>query len=107
MEAKLRQAFGAWPKGPAVKEEKIEFTPAKPGYYLVPKDDVNQSNIHMVALGTTRDNPDYYAIRSLTKPSAAAFHRACSATFAPPRVWPMRSAAASEQLLIIPACCGW
>jgi hypothetical protein len=28
----------------------------------VSKEDVNQSNIHMVGLGTTRDNPDYYAI---------------------------------------------
>lgn len=63
MEAKLRQAFGTWVKGPATPQEKIEFHPAKPGFYLIPKDDVNQSNIRMVALGTRRDDPDYYAIQ--------------------------------------------
>jgi zinc protease len=62
MEAKLRAAFDSWPKGPALPKNEIKYSPAKPGYYLVPKDDVNQSNIRMVALGTTRDNPDYYAI---------------------------------------------
>ncbi len=62
MEARLRKAFDAWPKGPAAPKNDIKYDPAKPGYYLVPKDDVNQSTIHMVALGTTRDNPDYYAI---------------------------------------------
>jgi zinc protease len=62
MEAKLRAAFESWPKGPAVSKDDIQYHPAAPGYYEVPKDDVNQSSIHMVALGTTRDNPDYYAI---------------------------------------------
>ncbi|HEV2467857.1 MAG TPA: pitrilysin family protein [Candidatus Sulfotelmatobacter sp.] len=62
MEAKLRAAFDSWPKGPTLPKNEIEYSPAKPGYYLIPKDDVNQSNIRMVALGTTRDNPDYYAI---------------------------------------------
>jgi zinc protease len=62
MEAKLRQAFEAWPKGPALPKEEIKYQPAKPGYYQISKDDVNQSNIHMVTLGTTRSNPDYYAI---------------------------------------------
>lgn len=63
MEAKLREAFGAWPQGPAYKEPEIQFHPAKPGYYLVPKEDVNQSNIRMVGLGTERSNPDYFAIQ--------------------------------------------
>jgi zinc protease len=62
MEARLRQAFASWPKGPAAKAPEIPLTPAKPGNYLVEKTDVNQSNIYMVALGTTRNNPDYYAI---------------------------------------------
>ncbi len=62
MEAKLRAAFESWPKGPALPKDDIQYRPAAPGYYLVPKDDVNQSSIHMVALGITRDNPDYYAI---------------------------------------------
>jgi zinc protease len=62
MEARLRAAFDSWPKGPALPKNEIQYAPAKPGYYLVPKDDVNQSTIHMVTLGITRDNPDYYAI---------------------------------------------
>lgn len=62
MEAKLREAFGSWEKGPPAKDPDIHFDPAKPGYYLVKKEDVNQSNIRMVGLGTTRKNPDYYAI---------------------------------------------
>jgi zinc protease len=62
MEAKLRAAFESWTKGPELPKDDIQYHPAKPGYYLIPKEDVNQSNIHMVALGTTRNNPDYYAI---------------------------------------------
>jgi zinc protease len=62
MEAKLRAAFEAWPRGADLPKDEIRYQPAKPGYYLIPKEDVNQSNIHMVALGTTRNNPDYYAI---------------------------------------------
>jgi len=62
MEARLRQVFGSWAKGPAAKDPEINFTPAKPGNYLVDKTDVNQSNIYMVGLGTTRKNPDYFAI---------------------------------------------
>ncbi len=62
MESRLRAAFESWPKGSAIPKNEVQYTPAKPGYYLVNKDDVNQSGIYMVALGTTRDNPDYYAI---------------------------------------------
>jgi zinc protease len=62
MEAKLRAAFDSWPQGPDVAKDDIQYHPAAPGYYLVPKDDVNQSSIHLVAMGIKRDNPDYYAI---------------------------------------------
>lgn len=73
MEAKLRDAFGAWPKGPAVEKPQIEPHPAKPGYYLIAKDDVNQSNIQMLELGTTRDNPDYYAIQVFNEAFGGGF----------------------------------
>ncbi|HEV2714830.1 MAG TPA: pitrilysin family protein, partial [Terriglobales bacterium] len=73
MEAKLRQAFGSWPKGPVFKQPEIEFHPAKPGYYLIPKEDVNQSSIRMVALGTTRRNPDYYAIEVFNEAFGGGF----------------------------------
>ncbi|HEV2351177.1 MAG TPA: pitrilysin family protein [Terriglobia bacterium] len=62
MEAKLRSVFESWPKGPEAAPAKVTFTDPKPGMYFVEKDDVNQSNIRMVELGTRRDNPDYYAI---------------------------------------------
>jgi zinc protease len=62
MEARLHEAFDSWPAGTAIKDAEIEPHPATPGYYLVEKTDVNQSNILMVAVGTTRKNPDYYAI---------------------------------------------
>lgn len=73
MEAKLRQAFGGWPKGPAWQKPDIKFESAKPGYYLIPKDDVNQSNIRMLGLGTTRDNPDYYAIEVFNEAFGGGF----------------------------------
>jgi zinc protease len=62
MEARLREAFASWAKGPAAKDAEIKLDPAKPGYYEVDKTDVNQSNIQMVAIGITRRNPDYFAL---------------------------------------------
>jgi zinc protease len=62
METKLRAAFEAWPKGSELPKDDIQYRPAKPGYYLIPKEDVNQSSIQMVTLGTVRSNPDFYAI---------------------------------------------
>jgi zinc protease len=73
MEAKLRQAFGDWPKGAPVKKEEIEFHPAKPGYYLIPKEDVNQSSIRMTELGIRRDNPDYYATQVFNEAFGGGF----------------------------------
>jgi zinc protease len=62
MEARLRAALESWPAGPKITRPEIKYSPAKPGYYLVKKEDVNQSNIRMVGIGITRDNPDYYAV---------------------------------------------
>jgi zinc protease len=62
MEAKLRQAFESWQKGPEAQRPEIKFSPPKPGYYLVRKTDVNQSTISMLDLGIERSNPDYYAL---------------------------------------------
>jgi zinc protease len=73
MEAKLRQIFGDWPKGPPAKEDKIEFQPAKPGYYQISKEDVNQSSIHMTELGIRRDNPDYYAAQVFNEAFGGGF----------------------------------
>jgi zinc protease len=73
MEAKLRQVYGDWPKGEPVIDEKIEFQPAKPGYYQIPKEDVNQSSINMTDLGIRRDNPDYYAAQVFNEAFGGGF----------------------------------
>ncbi len=73
MEAKLRAAFGDWVKGPEWHQPEIQFDPAKPGYYLIPKDDVNQSNIDMVELGIKRENPDYYAAQVFNQAFGGGF----------------------------------
>jgi len=62
MEEKLRKTFAAWPKGPTVPKREDSFKEPKPGTYFVPKDDVTASLVQMVDLGTTKDNPDFYAI---------------------------------------------
>jgi zinc protease len=67
MEAKLKEAFASWPKGPAANKAQGSFPQPKPGIYFVQKDDVNQSTIRMVDMGTTKDNPDYYGIEVLNE----------------------------------------
>jgi zinc protease len=62
MEAKLHEAFDSWPRGPAAPKLEVSFHGPKPGIYFVAKDDVTASTVQMVGLGTTRNNPDYYAI---------------------------------------------
>jgi len=62
MEARLREAFDFWRKGPAAPKNQVPFKGPKPGIYFVAKDDVTASTVQMIDLGTTRDNPDYYAI---------------------------------------------
>lgn len=61
-EAKLRAVFE---KLPAVKPEAKRddhFAGPKPGVYFINKDDVNQSNIRILGLGTDRHNPDLPAL---------------------------------------------
>ena len=67
MEARLRKQFESWPKGRAYVAAQIPITPPKPGVYFVEKDDVNQSEIRMVALGLRRDDPDFYAVQVLNQ----------------------------------------
>ena len=68
METRLRKAFGGWPKGPAVADPPASFrTSPAPGVFLVEKDDVNQSSIHLVHLGIDRKNPDYFALEVMNE----------------------------------------
>lgn len=67
MTSKLRALFGGWPRGPQAQLANLPFVPTKPGLYFVNKDDVNQSSIRLVQLGTTRKNPDAYAIEVMNE----------------------------------------
>jgi zinc protease len=62
LESRLRGVFESWAKGPPAPKPQATFAGPKPGLYFVAKDDVTSSTVQMVELGTTRDNPDYYAI---------------------------------------------
>lgn len=73
MEAKLRQTFDLWQKGPQAEPPKITFNPAPPGIYLVNKTDVNQSSIQMVGLGIIRKNPDYFPIQVMNEVLGGGF----------------------------------
>ncbi|RRA47414.1 pitrilysin family protein [Acidipila sp. EB88] len=67
MEAKLRAAIGALPKGTALPKPADTFAGPKPGLYLVDKKDVNQSNVWIVGLGIRRDDPDFYTLSVLNE----------------------------------------
>jgi len=73
MEAKLRAAFEAWSKGGDLAKDVVQYDPAKPGNYQISKEDVNQSSVHLIALGTTRNNPDYYAIAVFNEAFSGGF----------------------------------
>jgi zinc protease len=73
MEARIREAFASWPRGPEMPRPQIAFTPEKPQIYFVPKEDVNQSNIQMVSLGIQRNNPDYFAVEAMNYAFGSGF----------------------------------
>lgn len=62
MEAKVRAVFEGLPKAQALPARHDTFAGPKPGVYFVDKEDVNQSNIEIVGLGTDRRNPDVPAL---------------------------------------------
>jgi zinc protease len=73
MERKLRAAFEPLSRGPATTPEKFTFTDPKPGVRFAEKDDVNQSNVLIVGLGTERRNPDYYALSVMNEVFSGGF----------------------------------
>ncbi|MGH9381942.1 MAG: M16 family metallopeptidase, partial [Thermoanaerobaculia bacterium] len=75
MLAKVRQAFGDWPAGPAAGPApgEIAAVHAQPGVYHVEKTDMTQANIAMGHLGVTRDNPDYYALEVMNEVLSGGF----------------------------------
>ena len=58
MEAKVRAAFESLPQAQALPPRNDDFPGPKPGVYFIDKEDVNQSNVEIVGLGTDRHNPD-------------------------------------------------
>ena len=67
MEQRIRTTLGSLQKGTAFPRTQPQIHPAKPGIYFIEKEDVNQSHISMVELGTDRRNPDYYAIEVMNE----------------------------------------
>jgi zinc protease len=62
MEAKLRKVFEPMPRAAALEPAKVDFPGPTPGVYFADKEDINQSTVEIVGLGTQRSNPDYYAL---------------------------------------------
>ena len=73
MERKLRTAFEPLARGQVMAKENFTFTDPKPGVRFANKDDVNQSNILIVGLGTERSNPDYYALSVMNEVFSGGF----------------------------------
>ncbi|MBS1799488.1 MAG: insulinase family protein [Acidobacteria bacterium] len=73
MEQKLRAAFEPMRKGQTIAPEKFTFTDPTPGIRFANKDDVNQSNVLIVGLGTERSNPDYYALSVMNEVFSGGF----------------------------------
>jgi zinc protease len=62
MEAKLRAAFEGLPEVKPAAARHDSFPGPKPGVWFIDKEDVNQSNVQIVGLGTDRRNPDVPAL---------------------------------------------
>ena len=58
MEARLRATFDALPTAKPLPARNDAFPGPTPGAYFINKQDVNQSNVQIVGLGTLRSNPD-------------------------------------------------
>jgi zinc protease len=62
MEAKVRAVFEPLPLVVPEPPRHDQFAGPKPGAYFIDKEDVNQSNVQIVALGIDRHNPDVPAL---------------------------------------------
>ena len=62
MEAKLRAAFEGLPPVKPEPPRHDVFTGPTPGIYFINKEDVNQSDVEIVAIGIDRHNPDVPAV---------------------------------------------
>ncbi|HEV7670059.1 MAG TPA: pitrilysin family protein [Thermoanaerobaculia bacterium] len=66
--ARVREAFGDWPRGAALEEPKPDSPhEVKPGVYTVDLEEIPQANIAMGYLGIRRDDPDFFAVEVLNQ----------------------------------------
>lgn len=73
MEARLRKVFEPLKQGEPVPPLKVAFPGPKPGVYFANKDDIDQSEVRIVGLGTDRKNPDYYALSVMNEIFSGGF----------------------------------
>jgi zinc protease len=73
MEAKLRAAFEPLPAVKIAPVRHDDFAGPKPGVYFIDKEDVNQSNVEIVGLGTDRRNPDVPALAVMNEILGGSF----------------------------------
>jgi zinc protease len=73
MEARLRAAFEGLPAVKIAPPRHDDFAGPKPGVYFIDKEDVNQSNIEIVGLGTDRRNPDVPALAVMNEILGGSF----------------------------------
>ena len=73
MEAKLRKVFEPMPRGAAIESPTQDYPGPTPGVYFADKEDVNQSTVEIVGLGTERSNPDYYALNVMNEIFSGGF----------------------------------
>jgi zinc protease len=67
MEAKLRAVFEQLPLVKPTPSRREIFQEPKQAVYLINKEDVNQSNVEIMGLGTDRRNPDVPALTALNE----------------------------------------
>jgi zinc protease len=73
MEARLRAAFEGLPAVKIAPPRHDDFPGPKPGIFFINKEDVNQSNIEIVGLGTDRHNPDLPALAVMNEILGGSF----------------------------------
>ena len=73
MEAWLRAAFEPLPAVKIAPARHDDFAGPRPGVYFINKEDVNQSNIEIVGLGTDRRNPDVPALAVMNEILGGSF----------------------------------
>jgi zinc protease len=73
MEARLRAAFEGLPQVRPMPARHDVFAGPKPGISFIDKEDVNQSNVQIVGLGTDRRNPDVPALAVMNEILGGSF----------------------------------